>query len=222
MCDGMSALESPPPLPSWQVTLRSMHRIGLLRALSARRAAGMVDASPRAAVAPAQLVRVVHLYYAGDGDRVETLWRRQAERYLEVHARQDPHEVAAAIRHAVPDLEALDTQVTPEALVVVTRDDCVTISCFVRHARLPSRNRRTAVTSPHHIVGAANVLLARASQPRRFVALKSVGGRNAYIATQARHARLLWRLRLVAHADVSALWAFAAWDRGDGTAQLTS
>ncbi|MGE0787842.1 MAG: hypothetical protein AB7S26_19365 [Sandaracinaceae bacterium] len=168
------------------------------------------DAVGRSA-APSALLR---LYYAADGDPVESLWRRQSDGYAEVEHVDHPEAVVETLSHALPELGAVRVRLTREALILATERHTVSVSQVVRHARVATRTRKIALSRPRHVVQGVNTLLSYEDQPRRFIELVASHGRHAFAAADGLSARALLEQRATVHADLDALISFAGWDRG--------
>lgn len=156
---------------------------------------------------------LLHAYYAANGDPVESLWRRQADRFVEITTQAPPEHVCAALELAMPAVSPLRVRVTPAALFVHADQDVATVSRVVQHARLRTHQIRHAVDRPRDIVRALNAILARRDHRYRFVELRGAADRHMFVAVDARQARMLQDWSATMHRDQGTLWAFAGWDR---------
>ncbi len=190
-------------------TIKQLQKVGLLHGLEGDEAWRLYDAVGRGA----PITDLLRLYYAADGDAVESLWRRQSDAYAEAHKTERPSEVAQALLHAMPDIGSLKLTLSREALAVANDRHTVTVSQVVRHSRVRTRVHRVALTSPRHVVQAVNALLAHDDHPRRFVELACQRGLRVFVGLEAEAARTVLEWRATTHPDVEAMYAFACWDR---------
>lgn len=198
----MGSLRLPP-------TIRRLQQIGLLGGVDHDEAWRIHDTAGRDAPAGA----VLGLYYAADGDAVESLWRRQRDAYVQVGASERPGVVGRAAVHALPQVGPLKMSLTPEALVVANDRHTVTVSQVMRHARLRGRERRVAMAAPRHVVRAINALLAHDDESRRFVELGPAPGRHVFIGLSPAAARDLLEQDATVYRDLAGLYSFTGWDR---------
>jgi len=155
---------------------------------------------------------VLHAYYEADGDPVEALWRKQADRYVEVHQQQHPSDVCVAIEQAMPSVGPVQVRLTDAALYVTAGQDVATVSRVVQHARLRTRQVRKGVNRPRDVVGAVNAILAAREIRYRFVELKASRDQRIFVAVSSRQAKTLLSWGGTRHRDIGKLWTFTAWD----------
>ncbi len=192
-------------------SLRRWKRAGLLSELRPAEAQRLLprNANPQSPPSPG----VLHAYYEANGDPIEGLWRRQADRYVEVHEAQHPADVCLALEQAMPSLGRIRVRLTASALFVHVGAEVATVSRVVRHARLRTRQVRTGVTRPRDIVCAINAILAAREVRYRFIELKATADQRIFVAIDPRQAKTLLSWGVTRHRDVGALWSFASWDR---------
>lgn len=218
VCSGGEQLngkvEDPPMHEEWPLLLEELKGLGLLSDLEqygARLVLGpAADRSPE----DSALAELMHVYYEAGGDHVEALWRRQSDRYIEVAADMAPGEVAAHLRHAFPVIGGLSATIGADALWVSCDDEQVSVSRYVRHARIRDLARKVATTRPRDVVRGANVLLSRFDVDRRFVELFAPSGRSAFVATTADQARELVAIGVTPNTSLTKVWRFGAWEDG--------
>ena len=192
-------------------SLRKWKRAGLLSELRPTEAQRLLPQSANTQGPPSP--RVLHAYYEADGDPIEALWRRQADRYVEVHEQQHPADVALAIEQAMPSIGPIRVRLTDTALYVHAGSDVATVSRVVRHSRLRTRQIRTGVARPRDIVCAINAILATREVRYRFIELKAPRDQRMFVAVDPRQAKMLLSWGGTRHSGINSLWTFAGWDR---------
>lgn len=190
-------------------SIRRLQQLGFFHGLELEEAWRLYDTVGRAA----EVSEMLRLFYAADGDAVESLWRRQSDGYAEFPRAEQPQAVATALKHAMPDIGHIRLALTREALAISNDRHTVTVSQVVRHSRLKGRTHRVALKKPRHVVQAVNALLAYDDHPRRFVELASSGPIRSFVGVEAATARTLLDLKATALRDLEEIYAFARWDR---------
>lgn len=147
-------------------------------------------------------------YYAAEGDMVEAVWRRQADRFVDVSRSQRPDTVVKLVELALPGVGPLEVTSTPGALRISDGSEEVSISRGVGRYQL-----RSAPERPRDVIEAINVLLSKIGLQRRFVELSGTSGRHMFVALEPQQARALQSWGATRHADVGTLWRFTGWDR---------
>lgn len=191
-------------------SLRRWKRAGLLTDLRPAEAQLLLPRSANTQGPPS--AEVLHQYYVANGDPVESLWRRQSDRFLELPAASPPDHTCAALEQVLPSIAPVRVRPTPAALLVQVGDDVASISRVVRHARLRTRQIRQAVDGPRDIVRAINAIFAARGYRYRFIELPGADDRHMFVAVDPRQARALHGLGATRLRDLGALWAFAGWD----------
>ncbi|MBX3271705.1 MAG: hypothetical protein KF729_15670 [Sandaracinaceae bacterium] len=187
--------------------LRRWKQAGLLTELRPAEAQRLLPRSAQSAPSP----EVIHAYYLADGDTVEAQWRRQTDRFVEVPDGTPLELVCRAIGLAMPSLEPLRARPTPTALYVGAGAEVVTVSRLVQHARIPGRHLREGGHGPRDVIRGVNAILSARGDVRRFVELRAIAGRHAFVAVDAHQARTLHDWSATLHRDLAALRAFSGW-----------
>lgn len=162
-------------------------------------------------VTPSLLMRLIRRHYRIAPDLIELAWRRQQDHYLETTDGQPVDSVVAAIRHAWPTaLDGLEARLESNQLIVRSGEEEVALYRMLRHARL---NRRVIAPAdePRHVVGGANVLLARMGVGQRFIELNLGRGRQGFIGTSRDGAQVLFRFGLSPRRTLPEAIAFGRW-----------
>ena len=191
------------------LSIRRLQQLGFFHGLELEEAWRLYDTVGRGA----SVAEMLRLFYAADGDVVESLWRRQSDGYAEFHRHAKPQTVATALKHAIPDIGHIRLALTREALAVSNHRHTVTVSQVVRHSRLRGRTHRVALKRPRHVVQAVNALLAYDDHPRRFVELSTDGDVRSFVCVDASVSRTLLDQKASALKDIEEIYAFARWDR---------
>ncbi|MCA9606584.1 MAG: hypothetical protein KC619_13355 [Myxococcales bacterium] len=192
-------------------SLRRWKRAGLLTELRPAEASQILPKSVGAHEPPSPAL--LHAYYSAHGDPIEALWRRQADRFVEVAAHARPEQVCAAIEQAMPSEAPIRVRPSAAALFVHVGEDVATVSRVVRHARLRTHQIRQAVDRPRDIVRAINAIFAARGYRHRFIELRAAADRHMFVAVDTRQARTLHGWGATTHRDLGNLWSFAGWDR---------
>ncbi len=192
-------------------SLRRWKRAGLLTGLGPAEALHLLPRNANVQGPPTP--GVLHAYYAANGDPVEALWRRQADRFVEIPANAPADHVGVAIEQVLPAVAPIRVRPTPAALYIHVGEDVATVSRVVRHARLRTHQIRQAVDRPRDVVRAINAVFAARGYRYRFIELRAAADRHMFVAVDTRQARTLQGWGATLHADPGSLWSFAGWDR---------
>ena len=183
-------------------------RAGLLTELQGAEAERLI---PHTSTPPAPSPALIRAYYDAGGDSVESAWRRQQDRYIEIPVGACPEAVADQLENAFPAIGGVRVRVTAHELIVRSRDDVVSVARVVRHRRLDTRQLRRPVDGPRHVVQAVNAILGRRGAPHRFIELKMGRGRHAFVGVEATQAQALYGWGATAYRDLETLSSFAGW-----------